>query len=198
MSLNCVSISKHLCVCAVVQISFLDTHICREGQRTILHAWHRIASHFENKKTEGTGFVIAHAFHKKTKAWSNCLTLRKQNRNGRVPCWSSNYSKEQSCSETTSQNWIEQRLSRWSREVVGKDHERLQKTTKNRKRWLATAFAQNPWLFSGSVVNKARFKIKKEKRKNNWGSPSEKTKQRLYVLVRKWKMITGFIWLPTQ
>jgi len=30
---------------------------------------------------------------------------------------------------------IEQRLSRWSREVVGKDHERLQKTTKNRKRW---------------------------------------------------------------
>jgi hypothetical protein len=59
----------------------------------------------KTKKTEGTGFVIAHAFHKKTKAWSNCLTLRKQNRNGRVPCWSSNYSKEQSCSETTSQNW---------------------------------------------------------------------------------------------
>jgi len=41
-------------------------------------------------------------------------------------------------------------------------------------------FAQNPRLFSGSVVNKARFKIKKKK-------------QRLYVFVRKWKMMTGFI-----
>jgi len=61
--------------------------------------------HISKTKNGRYGFRDRSCISQKTKAWSNCLTLRKQNRTGRVPCWSSNYSKEQSCSETTSQIW---------------------------------------------------------------------------------------------